>query len=100
MTYNTFEKLIIELEGVSKRYSKLYDLGVDLMNYDEPIQKINHILILDIFGEFGKDWIDWYLYERVSHSGEILKAWDKDDNEICHDIPSLWETVKEYIKHE
>jgi hypothetical protein len=98
MKYETFEKLITELESISERQSKLYNLGVDLMDYDEPIQKINHILILEIFGEFGKNWIDWYLYERVSHSGEILKAWDKDDNEICHDIPSLWETVKEYIK--
>jgi hypothetical protein len=100
MKYETFEKIILELENVSERYSKLYDLGVDLMNYDEPIQKINNLLILDIFGELGKDWIDWYLYERVSHSGEILKAWDADDNEICYDIPSLWETVKEYSKHE
>lgn len=99
MKYETFEKLILELEGVSERCSKLYDLGVDLMNYDEPLQKINSILMLEIFGEKGKDWIDWYIYERVSHSGEILKAWDKDDNEICNDIPSLWETVKEYIRN-
>ena len=53
MTYNTFEKLILELEGASNRYSKLYGLGVDLMHYDEPLQKINSILMLEIFGEFG-----------------------------------------------
>ncbi len=97
MTYNTFEKLILELEGVSNRYSKLYDLGVDLMNYDEPLQKINSLLMLEVFGKEGKDWVEWYLYERASPSGNILQAWDKDDNEICYDIPSLWETVKEYM---
>jgi len=97
MKYETFEKLILELESVSSRYSKLYDLGVDLMNYDEPLQKINSILMLEVFGKEAKDWIEWYLYERDSHSGNILKAWDKDDNEICYDIPSLWETVNEYI---
>ncbi len=97
MTYNTFEKLILELESTSVRYSKLYDLGVDLLNYDEPNQKINSLLMLEVFGELGKDWIEWYLYERTTHSGEILKAWDENDNEICYDIPSLWETVKEYI---
>jgi hypothetical protein len=68
------------------------------MNYDESLQRINSLLMLEAFGEEGKDWIEWYLYERKSHSGEILKAWDKDDNEICYDIPSLWETIKEYIK--
>lgn len=97
MNYEAFEKLIQELESISERYSKLYDLGVDLMNYDEPLQRINSLLMLEVFGKEGKDWIEWYLYERVSHSGNILQAWDKDDNEICYDIPSLWETVKEYL---
>lgn len=94
MKYENFEKLIIELENISERYSELYDLGVDLINYDEPNQRIISILMEEIFGKDGKDWIDWYLYERKSHSGEILKAWDKDDNEICYDIKSLWEEVK------
>jgi hypothetical protein len=97
MKYETFEKLVIELESASERYSKLYELGVDLLNYDEPNQKINSILMLEVFGKEGKDWIEWYLYERKSHSGEVLKAWDKEDNEICYDIPSLWDTVKEYM---
>jgi hypothetical protein len=97
MKYETFEKLILELESISERHSKLYDLGVDLMNYDEPLQKINSLLMLEVFGKEGNDWIGWYLYERVSPSGNILKAWDKDDNEICYDIPSLWKTVNEYI---
>jgi hypothetical protein len=100
MKYETFEKLITELQNISNRYSKLYDLGVDLLNYDEPIQTVNSILMLELFGKEGKDWIEWYLYERESHSGKKLQAWDKDDNEICYDIPSLWDTVKEYIKHE
>jgi hypothetical protein len=98
MTYNKFEKLISELQSTSDRYSKLYNLGVDLINYDEPNQKIISLLMEEIFEKEGKDWIDWYLYERVTHSGEVLKAWDKDDNEICYDIPSLWETVKDYIQ--
>ena len=94
MKYETFEKLIIELENILDRNSKLYNLGVDLLNYDEPNQRIISILMEETFGKNGKDWIDWYLYERTSHSGEILKAWDKDDNEICYDIKSLWEEVK------
>ena len=97
MKYETFEKLIIELENILDRNSKLYNLGVDLLNYDEPNQRIISILMEETFGKNGKDWIDWYLYERTSHSGEILKAWDKDDNEICYDIKSLWKEVKPYL---
>jgi hypothetical protein len=99
MKYETFEKLILELEGVSKRYSELYKLGVDLISYDEPVQRIISTLLLEIFSVEGKDWIDWYLYERPSFSGkENGKAWDENGNEICYNIKSLWETVKKYIK--
>ena len=45
--------------------------------------------------EVGRDWIDWYLYERDSLSGEINQAWDKDGTPICYDIPSLWKEVEE-----
>jgi hypothetical protein len=78
----------------------LHQLGVDLMDYDEPYQEVIGALMLSIFKEPGKDWIDWYLYEKPSMFGkEPLKAFDKDDNEICHNIESLWETVKEYIEN-
>lgn len=94
MKYETFEKLITELQSISGRYSKLYDLGVDLINYDEPNQKVISLLMEELFGKDGMGWIDWFVYERISHSGEILKAWDKDGNEICYNIESLWEEVK------
>ena len=29
---------------------------------------------------------------------EQLKAFDADGKQICHNIESLWETVKEYLK--
>jgi hypothetical protein len=38
------------------------------------------------------------LYEKESISGEPLKAFDKEGNEICFDIPSLYDTIKEYLK--
>jgi hypothetical protein len=45
------------------------------------------------FGKFDKEWIDWFIYERVTPSGEILKAHDAKGNEICYDIKSLWEEI-------
>ena len=97
MRYETFEKLITQLQTNSDRYKKLYDLGVDLLNYDEPNQKAISLLMEELFGKEGMEWIDWFLYERVSHSGEILEAWDKDNNPICYDIKSLWEEVKGHL---
>ena len=98
MEYKQFKKLIEDLEKSLKRSSALYDLGMDLMDYNDIYHEIISSLMLSTFNVEGKDWIDWYLYERPSFSGkEPLKAFDKDGNEICHNIESLWETVKEYV---
>ena len=93
MSYETFEKLIKQLEMFRDRSSKLYNLGVNLMDFEEPYHESFTMMLTEIFGNEGYDWISWYLFERQSHSGEILKAWDKDDNEICFDIPSLWKEM-------
>ena len=98
MEYKQFKKIIENLEKSLQRSSALYDLGIDLMNYNDIYHEIISSLMLSTFNVEGKDWIDWYLYERPSFSGkEPLKAFDKDGNEICHNIESLWETVKEYV---
>ena len=97
MTYETFEKLITELQGISDKYGKLYALGVDLLNYDEPNQRAISLLMEELFGKEGMGWIDWFIYERISHSGEVLGAWDKEGNPICYDIKSLWEEVKGHL---
>jgi hypothetical protein len=98
MEYKEFEKIIKNLEKCSERSSAFYDLGMDLMDYNDIYHEIISSLMLSIFNVEGKDWIDWYMYERPSFSGkEPLKAFDTDGKEICHNIESLWETVKEYM---
>lgn len=97
MTYEKFKTIIESLEAISVKSSSLYQLGVDLLDYNEPYHRIISTFMVDTFGETGADWIDWYLYERPSFKDTENHAWDKDGNKICYDIPSLWETVKEYM---
>jgi hypothetical protein len=98
MEYKNFESIIENLELLLSRNSSLYELGVDLTNYEEPYYKIINQLIDSIFNDKGKDWIDWYLYERPGFIGTTNKAWDENGKEICYDIPSLWDVVKDYLK--
>ena len=98
MNFEQFKTLIETLQKVSDKYRTLYDLGIDTMNYDEDYQKIISLLVEYVFAEEGKGWIDWYLYERIGFDGRILQAWDENENEICQNIESLWETVKPYRK--
>lgn len=98
MEYKEFEKIIKNLEKCRERSHTIYSLGIDTMDYTEPYQEVIGSLLLSLFKTEGKDWIDWYLYERPSFNGkEPLKAFDENDKEICHNIESLWDTVKKYI---
>jgi len=98
MDYESFKKLIEGLEAVRERSHSIHKIGIDLMEYDDVYHDIITTLVRSIFDEQGKDWIDWYLYERVGFTNKVNLATDKDGNEICYDIPSLWEEVKNNVK--
>jgi hypothetical protein len=99
MNEEKFKSIIEITEKINKNCSSLHSLGVDLMDYNDSYHKIIRLLMSSIFKEEGMDWIDWYLYERPSFKGTDNHAWDENGNPICYDIPSLWETVKEYLKN-
>ena len=98
MNFKEFKSVIESLKKVSDRAHNAYQIGIDLMDYDEEYHKAITILMKSIFEEEGYDWISWYLYERDSFEGKVLSANDADGNEICHNIESLWDTVKPYRK--
>jgi|APGre2960657404_1045060.scaffolds.fasta_scaffold01650_6 hypothetical protein len=95
MKLEVFEKIITLIKQHSERSFKLAEMGVDLINYEDAYSGAITLLFNAYYGSDGEDWISWYLYERESFSGEILQARDKDGNEICYDIPSLWKYVEE-----
>lgn len=94
MNYEKFKSIIEELELVRERSHSIYQLGINLMDYEELYHNIITNLLNSVFDKEGKDWIDWYLYERIGFTNKVNLATDKDGNEICYDIPSLWEEVK------
>ena len=94
MNYEKFKQIIENLEKIRERSYSIHQLGINLMDYDEIYQNTITTLINSLFDEKGKDWIDWYLYERIGFTTKVNLANDKDGNEICYDIPSLWEEVK------
>lgn len=99
MNLKTFTTLIKGFEERHKQNDTAYKLGIDILNYDNDYYKdVTYPLLIEVFTEEGLDWITWYLYERVSHTGKDLEAFDKEGNKICHNIPSLYDTIKEYLK--
>ena len=100
MNKELFEEIILKLQLMQIKSRKLYDLGIDLMEYTEPYERIIDVLFQSHFNKEQIGWIDWYLYERPSltDKGKPNKAWKtvgKKKVEICHTIDSLWKTVCE-----
>ena len=93
MKYEEFVKYITLQQELLNRSHSLNELGIDVLEYDEMFYKLIEILNKNTFNEKQIEWIEWFLFERESYSGEILKAWDENDNEICYDIKSLWEEI-------
>jgi len=94
MNYEKFKNIIESLEKVRERSHSMYKLGVNLIDYDDMYHNIINNLLNSVFDKEGNDWIDWYLYERIGFTNKVNLATDKDGNEICYDIPSLWKEVK------
>ena len=98
MTKKVFEELIFTLQSISYNSHKAYGLGIDLIDFAEPYHKAINLLFKSCFNQKQIDWIDWYLYERKMISSNY-KAWkanpDGTEEEICHTIDSLWETIQE-----
>jgi hypothetical protein len=98
MDYDIFKNVIEGLEKSRDQSHDLYKLGVNLIDYDDIYHNIITNLLNSVFDKEGKDWIDWYLYERIGFTNKVNLATDADGKEICYDIPSLWEEVKNNLK--
>lgn len=94
MTIEQFKIIINTLEEEQEKSLKLYKLGVELNQYSDSFFKVINILLESTFGKQNTEWIHWYVYERKSHTGEILKARNSKGEEICHNIESLWEIIQ------
>lgn len=89
MRYQEFSEMILTLKEQREKISRIYNDGVDLINFMDSYHKIFNTLILEIYGQEGLDNFQWFCYENNFGEGD-LKAQDGDGNRILYDIRSLW----------
>ena len=103
MTLETFTKLLDNYNEAYRKSKAIYELGIDLEDYNDIFQKNTELLLNEVFTEEGIEWIFWFLYEKDYIEGalkEDMKAWDEHDQEICQDVPRLYRFLvqSEYVK--
>lgn len=95
MKFEVFEKIINKIKSCSEKDNQIYKLGVDITSIIDDYNRIINLLLRSYYSEEGSEWIDWFLYDRETLSGEILKAYDKNGNEVCKNLKELWIMVEE-----
>ena len=120
MKYERFLKIILSLQKEDRTIKKLYDNGVDLINFINPYHTMINELIEEIYGEGGLEWFNWYCWEsdfgqkdwstqplykqkedgtheKVFDKGEVrFGAYDENNNPICYSHKSLWEYLEKH----
>lgn len=88
------------MEDYDKEVDNWMNLKIDF--YETEISKyysyLYNLFIKSHFDQNGKEWIDWYLYERVDiRTGEVLPWYDEEGiKHICNNAEDLWEIVKNH----
>jgi hypothetical protein len=97
MTLEQFTKLIETSKSYQDKFSKLYNLGVDLTHIND--EYYSHVVKPLMEAQFGDklEMVEWFLWERNETWGKKA-ATDREGNPICYDIPSLYEYVMEEQK--
>jgi hypothetical protein len=92
MKLKVFEQLVERIKLMDEKTSLAYDLGIDIINFNEDYNFVSSLLLTEYYGQAGAEWIEWFLYEKMNNPD--LEARDENGNPICYDIESLWKHVE------
>ena len=77
-----------------------HDYHIDFIEYDEPFFNVIESLLDLQFNKQQKSIIEWYLYDKILPTGEILILTNqKTGKEIPTETPDdIWKLVQQYEK--
>ena len=104
MTFEEFKAIIDLMVDNSKRVDAIYDLKIDLLEFNDDNQQLVCLLWKQLLTTEGYDWLQWFLYEKnYIHDGKGRKemnAWDENGKEICRNLKDTYTylTKQKYFK--
>ena len=98
-----FKTVLTGLAQVNGRSLGLkHDYHIDFIEYDETFFSVIEALLDLQFNRQQKSIIEWYLYDKILPTGEVLILTNKDTGEeIPTDTPDdIWDLVQQYEKED
>lgn len=90
MEYSEFLEIGLRIQKLSKRTRALYDLGMDVINFENDYYEVIDLLLKQSFTETQYEWVSWFIYEN-DFGQKGMEARDESGELICHSWESLWE---------
>ena len=100
ITKEIFLKFIDAAEKYDSEIERWSDFGINI--FEQAIidygWELYNLFLETNFTEEGIDWVNWYMFERVSIvTGELLSCYDENGSEFyVYNSEQLWDLVKEY----
>lgn len=97
----SFVEMINLGSNLVRESDRWIDFGIDLYEmdiYEIPWNMFN-IWMKGYFDADGQDWINWYLFERLSiNTNEVLPCYHADGTEFyVNTAEDLWNLVKDHL---
>lgn len=99
MKKETFIKLINLNSQLDELIDPLYEMGIDIINCPvlENIYNLIGSVAEDAYGKEGKEWIEWWIYEK-SNNPE-LTAYEEDEDGNKKEINRTVDELYEYLEN-
>ena len=92
MKYEVFSEVLRCIKELDEKSQKAYAVDIDLINFIEPYSQSIWHLFGAYYGKEGKEWIEWFLYEKDERKG--INAHDENGKEICKTEKDLWKMIE------
>lgn len=95
-----FIRMMTTADKFDNEIERWSDFGIELYEqpiYDLPWEMFN-IWLKCHFDVEGQDWVNWYLFERISYAtGQVLPCYNEDGSEFyVRSYEDLWRLVKSH----
>jgi hypothetical protein len=103
MTFNEFKTATDHMVEHHKKVMAAYQLNIDLIDFNNTQNVLINALWNQILTEDGKEWFDWFMYEKGyiedGKGKRDMKAYD-GDKEIVKNLKDLYKDLvtQKYFK--
>lgn len=103
MTFKDFKGIIDTMVKHNKTVNQAYKLNIDLIEFSDTQSTTINALWCQVLTVEGKDWLDWFLYEKnyiEDGVGKIDMIASDNGEPICEDLKGLHDylTKNNYFK--